>query len=208
MIPVTRLSRFFLLVSSLSSFVAYAAPARADVVYTFIKMTCDPSVQTATIRAFYELNEAGQARSSKTEKDIYPLGERAGTTTTKQGLCDLGEGRAITFLARQGALPGGDDVQLSFDGMAAAPATREDQGLLYGLSNGPWTLKAKALAGGEYVLTFCPESAAGLRIPTGQERVQLEQQHQNKCERVHVHKGVVWGTPELIDGAATNQQVH
>jgi hypothetical protein len=126
--------------------------AKADIAYTFIKMTCDPDAKSATISVIYDQNEAGKARSERHEKDIYPLGERLGPITKKEGTCDLGGGQKIAFAAYQGELPKKDGLILFINGKDITDHT---------LGYGEWTTDVQLVENNTYIIKYCPEFADG-----------------------------------------------
>jgi hypothetical protein len=80
-----------------------AVPAKADIAYTFIKLTCDKPSQAARINIFYDWNELGKARIAKHEKDTYYLDDIS-HDERKDGQeisCSLGKDKMLSIISSQ-----------------------------------------------------------------------------------------------------------
>jgi len=151
MISIFGHSRIWAIIPAFILALLIPSAARADIVYTFIKLTCDPDSRSAVISAFYDQNESGAARAKRHEKDVYPLGGRDGTNSEQKGQCILGNGQTISFLAVQGDMPKHDIFKLFVNGKHV-----EDTELGYG----EWDLFIQSISRDSFDETFCPSEEA------------------------------------------------
>ncbi len=130
----------------------------ADVNYTFIKITCDPKSNTATIRALYVMNEVGEKKSKILEKGTYYLSDI--TKNRKYGIskkikaCNFGYGQTVSFTAQESREhPRANRLMLSLN-------NKEEGG--YPLAWGQWTLEIHALGSGQFDLHKCFDEPTGI----------------------------------------------
>jgi hypothetical protein len=156
--------------------------AKADIVYTFIKMTCDPASKSASLNAFFDENESGKLKTQNPEKDVYPLGERTGTATNTSGNCDLDNDQTVSFIAYQYALPKHDDLKLFFN--------HKELDNLFTL-NDQWTMEIRQTELNNYNVKFCPDRPSSLRSLDASEIRELTSQHKKKCDSIEIHNGSI-----------------
>jgi hypothetical protein len=129
---------------SLSVALLLSASAKADMNYTFIKMTCDKDAKTATIKAFYDWNAHGEERVERHEKDIYYLDEVSGKKIT----CDLGNNQSIGFIAYgMSATYKPNYLELYLDNMK-----KPWENIL-----GEWKMNITSPEAGKYSVVFCSD---------------------------------------------------
>jgi len=93
------------------------AASGADVNYTFIKLTCSPESQSATINIFYDWNDSGKAKVEHHEENVYYLDDIA-KEPKKKVKCDLGKGEVISFIAwHDGAHMAHDNLEVRLNDM-------------------------------------------------------------------------------------------
>jgi hypothetical protein len=157
-----------------------SSPANADILYTFIKMTCDPDSQTATIKVFYDSGESGEARSKHPEDGTYYLDDIGSTIFPKLGkqvICDVAPQRQVSFSAYKGNVPKKDSLHLYLDGTDFGRG-----GFLLG--DGGFELNVRMTGDDAYTLKFCPnDPVAFFAAPD----VISENKHQ--CQISHVVGG-------------------
>lgn len=69
--------------------------AKADIAYTFIKVTCDPASKSASVTTFTDWNGSGEARVEAHEKNTYEIGHIKNGTKTE--LCKFGPEETLAF---------------------------------------------------------------------------------------------------------------
>lgn len=192
---VMRISHLVVLLAG-TVVVMLPSAAKAEISYTFIKMTCDPASQSATIKAFYSEDENADSH----DKDTYSLDKIGATTPQKYGkkiTCDLGNGETVAFATHEGDVPKKDGLKLFFDQAKYHHASDRWGG--YGLGDGGFTLNIKMTSVGEYALKYCPEDIFQLDS-LGAERIEeLAEKHEKKCEVTHVSQGLIVGHGEIVD---------
>ena len=155
-------------------FLMLSTTAKADINYTFIKMTCDPDLQSATIKVFYDWGDAGKARVALHEKDTYYLDDIASgnfrTEQPKKITCNLNNTQTISFVTYHG-LPKDDNLVLFID---------KKRVTVYQLGDGEWSLDIRANDKKTYTLEYCPAP----------DIISL-QPHARKCEVSHVSDGII-----------------
>lgn len=163
--------------------------AKADIVYTFVKMTCAPETKTATLKAFYDEDESGEERTAHPEKDVYPLGERTGQPNDIRAHCDLGNNQTISFIAHQAALPKDDDLELFIN---RKPLVVRYPGLKQAFTlDDEWTMTIHQGAPNAYSIKFCPSRPSSLRTVEPQELERLREENKTMCDDIVVNNGVV-----------------
>lgn len=200
--PSERTGKKFSYLLYLTAIVTVMMPcaARADVSYTFLKMTCDPDTKSATIKVFFEANEAGKNRAAAHEKDIYYLDDIGSSEPQEYGkkiVCDFGGGRAVAFATHVGDVPKDDGLQLFFSEGKDNRSFARWGG--YGLGSDGLTLYIKAIDQNEYIVKYCPDDAFQLENLGTEQQKRLIEQHKTKCEAVHVQNGVTTGSEEIVD---------
>jgi len=173
--------RNFLLIAVLT----FMAPhlAKADISYTFIKMTCDPASNSVTIKVFDETNQSGEERSKNPGKDTYYLDDVASRNPSEKRprkiSCEFGSAQKASFVAYRGKTPKDNNLILFINDKHFTD---------YGLGGGEWTLAIQAMAKNDYAVKDCPPPD----LPFAQE-------HVGRCTLQHVVDGI-WGTEfELVD---------
>lgn len=170
--------------------------AKAEISYTFIKMTCDPASKSAMIKAFYSEDENADSH----DKDTYSLDKIGATTPRKYGkkiTCDLGNGETVAFATHEGDVPNHDGMKLFFD--EAKYHRSSDLWGIYELGEGGFTLDIKLTSSGIYLLKYCPEDIFQLGSLGTEQIEELAEKHEKKCETTHVSQGLPMGHGEIVD---------
>ena len=154
--------------------------ARADINYTFIKMTCDPSSKSVTIKAFYDWNEAGKARAERHEKDTYYLTDLS--ESHQKVVCNIDKGQTVSFNAVEGDAPKKDNLTIFINNKNFTS---------YLLGYGEWTATIQEITNNEYTVKDCPPN-----LPSMQGAMQGQE---GKCTLSHVINGVWSKDYEIVD---------
>lgn len=170
--------------------------AKADIVYTFITLTCDSSSHFASIRVFYSDDQD----ASLQEKHTYSLDTIGATKPQKYGkriTCALGDGETVAFATHEGDVPKHDSLKLFFDEARFHRALDSWGG--YNLGYGGLTLYIKAIRQNWYLLKYCPDSPWGLSDLGQQQIDEFAAKHEKKCEAVHVSNGTEVGKETIVN---------
>jgi hypothetical protein len=85
-------------IASVAVVLLLTGSARADTGDVIIKMTCDPTAQTFSIKTSYDKN--GSGKLAKQEKDTFLLSDLTRyelAKTDSRAVCNIAEGQTITF---------------------------------------------------------------------------------------------------------------
>jgi len=151
--------------------------SRADIVYSFIKVTCKPESKTAILQAYYLENEEGAKAAKTHEKGTYYLDEISGYTEINDEVplrgeikaCDFGGSQSASFIARKDhEHPRADGLRLFLN--------NKQVNAWYTLAYGGWTLEIHALGEDQFDLRQCRDE----HLPT-----------EPQCGDAHVQDGKI-----------------
>ncbi|WP_263356148.1 hypothetical protein [Acidicapsa ligni] len=164
--------------------------AKADIAYTFIKMTCDPISQSVSLRSFYDWDTSGKERTISPGEGVYPLGERTGQKTQTKGTCALGEDQVFSFVADQAALPKNDGINLFINGQ------KLERGFTL---NDEWVMKVHQEAANAYSIKFCPNAISSLSTLSVKKYEEIQHEGKALCDFLEVNNRGFIVKAETID---------
>jgi hypothetical protein len=169
-------------------------PAKADIVYPFVQMTCDPVSRSVSLKSFYDENESGKERTASPGRDIYPAYHVDGSIEDTKGSCDFGIGQTISLITHQGPLPKNDGVNLFINGQ------KLERGFTL---NDEWTMNIHQEAPNRYSVKFCPTLVSSLSTISAKDFEEVQASGVRKCDLLEVNKKGFIVKAETVDPGPT-----
>lgn len=131
--------------------------AKADIIYKFIKMTCDASTHDAIIESFYDWNESGRDKIRNHDENTYYLDDIAliesKNDKPRRINCNLETDQSISFSAYKGATPKRDSLKLFLN-------EKSPRWAHFSLEN-EWSLEIKPTGNEEFTIKYCVSDSPG-----------------------------------------------